>query len=382
MRILFVYPTIYPDFIGGVEHRNYELAAALARRGHKVTLAGLCNRPLADSPQLAVVAMGTLGDLYNTKGRRSTRQALRFARLVPRLDLRPYDVVETANIPYIHLVPLAVKCALAGKPLLVTWYEYWGPYWKRYLGSLKAPAYRMVEWLTAQLGTSVTATSQLTRERLAKSRLRGTVDLVPCGIHVATVREAAAQATRGTGPPLVYAGRLLEEKRIDLLLAAVARLARLAPHRSGVLLTVFGEGPYRDRLQALASALGVADRVVFRGHVAESVEVWRELGRARVAVQPSEREGFGLFPLEALAAGLPVVYCESTESAVPELVRHEVEGVQCRPDAEELAAVLERLLTDADEWERLSGNARERARSYDWDEIARRIEWRMMKLEG
>lgn len=377
MKLLLLYPTIYPDFIGGVEHRNYELARALARRGHQVTLAGLCNRPLAGSPNLEVLAMGKLGGLYNTKGRRSTRQALRFARLVPRLDLRPYDVVETANIPYIHLVPLAAKCRLAGKPLLVTWYEYWGPYWKRYLGSLKAPFYRIVEWLTAQLGTSVTATSRLTRERLAKSRLRGAVDLVPCGIHVATVRDAAEQAQRGAGPPLIYAGRLLEEKRIDLLLGA---LALLAPRVPGALLTVFGEGPDRERLAALTAELGLADRVVFRGHVEDNREVWRELGRARVAVQPSEREGFGLFPLEAMAAGLPVVTCESTESAVPELVRHGVEGLQCRPDPRELAAVLERLLADRAEWERLSGNARERATLYDWDEIARQIEGRCRAL--
>lgn len=374
MKVLFLYPTIYPDFIGGVEHRNYELAAALARRGHEVTLAGLCNRPLADAPHLTVLAMGKLGDIYNTRGRRSTRQALRFAALVPRLDLRPYDVVETANIPYIHLVPLAAKCALTGKPLLVTWYEYWGPYWKRYLSPLQAPAYRIVEWLTAQLGTSVTATSELTRERLAKSRLRGGVDLVPCGIHVATVREAAAGGTRGSGPPLVYAGRLLEEKRIDLLLRAVALLA---PRRPGRLLTVFGEGPYRERLEALTAELGLLDRVAFSGHVPDNVEVWRELGRARVAVQPSEREGFGLFPLEAMAAGLPVVYCTSTESAVPELVRHGVEGIESRPEPEELAEALGRLLDDSQEWERLSRNARERAALYDWDEIARRIEERL-----
>ena len=40
MKILLVYETVYPDFIGGVESRNYELAAALRRRGHEVTLAG------------------------------------------------------------------------------------------------------------------------------------------------------------------------------------------------------------------------------------------------------------------------------------------------------------------------------------------------------
>jgi glycosyltransferase involved in cell wall biosynthesis len=114
--------------------------------------------------------------------------------------------------------------------------------------------------------------------------------------------------------------------------------------------------------------------VDFRGHVETSEEVWENLGRAQIAVQPSEREGFGLFPLEAMAAGLPVVYCESPESAVPELVRHGVEGFCCPPEPAALAEALDRLLTNGEEWSRLQRNALERAAGYDWDEIAKRIE--------
>jgi glycosyltransferase involved in cell wall biosynthesis len=381
LKVLILYETVYPDFIGGVEHRNYELAAALCRRGHEVTLAGFC-RPLPGiPPRLTVRSLGDLGALYNASGRRSTRKAIRFALTVPRVDVRDFDVVETANMPYIHILPLALKCALAKKPLLVTWYEYWGDYWKGYVGPWKAPFYQAVEWLTGQLGTAVTATSRLTQERLARHRRRGGVELVPCGIHVEAVRWAAA-ARHGEGPPLIYAGRLLREKRLDLLLRAVAHLA---PRHPGVLLTLFGDGPHRQALVDLAGELGILDRIDFRGHVETSREVWENLGRARIAVQPSEREGFGLFPLEAMAAGLPVVYCESSESAVPELVRHGVEGLCCRPEPEALAAALERLLADREEWTRLHRNALERAAGYDWDEIARRIEatcWRLMGQPG
>ncbi|HEV2844165.1 MAG TPA: glycosyltransferase family 4 protein, partial [Thermoanaerobaculia bacterium] len=326
MKILIVYETVYPDFIGGVEHRNYELAAALCRRGHEVTLTGFCKPLPGIPPRLKVRSLGELGALYNEAGQRSTRQAIRFAFTVPRIDVRDYDVVETANMPYIHIFPLAVKCALAGKPLRVTWYEYWGDYWKGYLGALKAPVYKAIEWCTGQVGTAVTATSLLTRDRLARKRRRGEVELVPCGIDVGEVQRAAGvdQPRHGEGPPLIYAGRILREKRIALLLRAVRLLADRHP---GVLLTVFGNGPYKETLIRLADELGIADRVDFRGHVEANTEVWRNLGRARVAVQPSEREGFGLFPLEAMAAGLPVVYCESPESAVPELVRDGVEGV-------------------------------------------------------
>ena len=379
MKILLLYEAVYPDFLGGVESRNHELSIALARRGHEVTMAGFRKpRPSPDPPGVRVLSLGERESLTNAAGQRSTRLAIRFALTIPRLDVSGYDVVETANMPYIHIFPLALKCALAGKPLLVTWYEYWGDYWKGYVGRLKAPVYKAIEWLTGQLGTAVTATSRLTQERLASRRDRSRVELVACGIHVDQVQRAAGamdmdvDAPRhGEGPPLVYAGRLLREKRIDLLLRAVARLADRHP---GVLLTVFGDGPYRETLERLADELGIAERVDFRGHVETYDEVWSNLGHARVAVQPSEREGFGLFPLEAMAAGLPVVYCESSESAVPELVRDGIEGICTAPEPAALARALERLLTDDAEQLRLRANALARAAGYDWDEIARQIE--------
>ena len=352
----------------------------------ELTLAGFCSGLTSTVENLRIVSLGELGEiggLYNRAGRRSTRQALRFAAALRRLDLAPYDAVETPNMPYVHLLPLAFKCAAAGKPLLVTWYEHWGAYWRGYVGRFRAPAYRAVEWLTSQLGTAVTATSDLTRGRLAAARWRAgggaAVELLPCGIAVARVRSAAGER-REDGPPLIYAGRLLEHKRLDLLLRAVQVLAREASGAGppGPWLTVFGEGPDRRRLEALAGELGVAGGVVFRGHVKSSEEVWRELGRARLAVQPSAREGFGLFPLEAMAAGLPVVYCGSPESAVGELVRDGLEGVAVAAEPAALAAALAALLAPAagadTERRRLGRNAQARAAAYDWEAIAARIE--------
>ncbi len=371
MHVLILYETVFPGFIGGVETRNYELARALVRRGHEVTLAGFCSGLTGEPPRLHVRSLGDLGGrLYNAAGKRSTRQALRFAAAAARFDLTPYDVVETPNMPYVHLFPLAARCRAAGKPLVVTWYEYWAGYWRGYVGALKAPAYRAVEWATAHLGTLATATSELTERRVA-ARRRGAVELVPCGIDVGRVRAAAARRSTSGEPPLVFAGRLIAHKRLELLLAALRHLDDAPP---GLLLTVFGDGPARPALEAMAAQLGVADRISFRGHVAASDEVWSALGGARIAVQPSAREGFGLFPLEAMAAGLPVVYCESSESAVPELVRHGVEGLRCAPEPEALAAALRRLLGDGEEWSRMSATARARAEHYDWGEIARRFE--------
>lgn len=384
LSILLLYDCIYPGSVGGVEHRNYELARALAGRGHRVTLAGFADAKDIPAPGVEIVPLGARGRLYAASGKRSTGEALRFAAKVARMDLSPYDLVETANIPYVHLFPLALRCRLARKPLVVTWYEYWGAYWREYLGPVRWLPYAAIERLAVPLGRKAIADSRLAADRV-QARRGGEVPVVPVGIPIEAIRAAASRPAESTEPatepasPLIYAGRLLREKRVDLLLDAVALLPP-APGPADPLLTILGTGPERERLEEQARALGIADRIRFLGHLPTNADVWRALGRAQVAVQPSSREGFGLFPLEAMAAGLPVVYCESPESALPELVRPGLEGICTAPVPSALAAALARLLADETERERLAQGARERSEAYGWESIAGRLENLFLEL--
>lgn len=369
-KILILNERLFPSALGGVERRNHDLAVELGRRGHEVTLIGFGRGPSPPPPGVRCLSLGELGRLYGPDGKRRTFHALSFAWRAALLDLAPYDVVEASNIPYVHLLPLALRCAVAGRPLLVTWYEYWGPYWKTYLGPLRAPFYRAGEWLAAQLGTAVVATSRLTAERLGARRHRpGTVAVVGCGLHDEEIRKSARETDR-SAPELVFAGRLMAEKRVDLLLRAVARLSGERPPR----LVVFGDGPERSSLEALSERLGVSSRVTFRGHVEDATELWRAIGRAQVAVQPSSREGFGLFPLEAMTLGVPVVYCHSEESALPELVRDGMEGLSVEAAEGPLAAALERLLSDEPLRAALGDGGARRATDYSWSKVGGEME--------
>lgn len=385
LSILLLYDCIYPGSVGGVEHRNFELARALAARGHKVTLAGFADAKDTPAPGVEILPLGPRGRLYAASGKRSTGEALRFAAKVARMDLAPYDLIETANIPYVHLFPLALRCRRAKKPLVVTWYEYWGTYWREYLGPIRWLPYAAIERLAVPLGTAAIADSRLAADRVQAHR-GGEVPVVPVGIPIEAIRKAAgepaaepAQPGAEPAPPLIYAGRLLREKRVDLLIEAVALLPQ-APDPSTPLLAILGTGPERDQLEEQARDLGLAERIRFLGHLATNADVWRALGRAKVAVQPSSREGFGLFPLEAMAAGLPVVYCESPESALPELVRSGLEGTCTAPEPKALAVALARLLSDEPERERLARGARERSEAYGWEAIAGRMENLFLEL--
>jgi glycosyltransferase involved in cell wall biosynthesis len=371
LSILLFYDCVYPDSVGGVEHRNYELARALAARGHRVTLAGFCAERSMPFERVEILPVGRPGRLYNAGGKRSSAEALRLALGAARIDLAPFDVIESANIPYAHLPVLAARCRLRQKPFVVTWHEYWGRYWASYVG-WKWPLYAAIERVTAPLGTEVCAVSRLTANRVQTQRGKS-VRVIPNGVPVLRIRDIAARAASGAGPPLVYAGRLLREKRLHLLLEAVARLA-VSARWSSPVLAVLGDGPDRERLIRLAADLGIEQAVRFHGSLPTSAEVWHHIAQSRIAVQPSSREGFGLFPLEAMAAGLPVVYCESSESAIGELVHAGVDGVCTAADPDALAAGLEALLSDHAEVRRLGGNAGRHAERFDWSAVAAEVE--------
>ncbi len=387
LRWLFFYDCIYPESLGGVEHRNHQLARELGRLGHEVVLSGWAEGPSAPHPNVRIKPVARASRRYLARGRRSGRDAVLLASQVRRIPLDGIDIVETANIPYLHLPLLAWRCRRRGIPLLVTWHEHWGRYWRQHRPP-RGPGpgmwrfYALCERLSLWFGSQAVAVSQLTADRIGAVRGEP-VEVLPNGIPFERIRTLATEA-RDAGaegrqaPPLVHAGRLIPEKRVDLLIEAVVRLAatdtgdRLAGER-GALLRIIGSGPAEADMRALVDRLGAQHLVDFAGRLPHSEDVWRAVAGASIAVQPSAREGFGLFPLEAMAAGVPVVHCRSPDSAVRELVRDGRDGWAVDADAGALARCLERLLEAPEELAAASRPAVERASGYDWTAVARRF---------
>jgi len=112
---------------------------------------------------------------------------------------------------------------------------------------------------------------------------------------------AAGAAARAEYDPLaiVVAGRLAEEKHLDVLVRAVAAARQELP---GLRLDIYGEGD-RGRVLAAIEEAGAADHVHLMGH--KSLD--GVLGSYALYASASTSEGFGLTVLEALAAGLPIV---------------------------------------------------------------------------
>jgi glycosyltransferase involved in cell wall biosynthesis len=111
---------------------------------------------------------------------------------------------------------------------------------------------------------------------------------------------------------LLYVGRLLQHKRVDLLLDS---LSQLKSQGSLYTLSVVGQGPLLDALIDKATRLGISSQVTFYSKPLKSEDIWGLMGTCKVFVSPSEREGFGIAALEAITAGTRVLVSSHSDNA-------------------------------------------------------------------
>jgi D-inositol-3-phosphate glycosyltransferase len=207
------------------------------------------------------------------------------------------------------------------------------------------------------------------------------VHVVEPGIDLATFQpldRAVARRKIGYGPGrlLLFVGRLERLKGVEIAIRALA-LMRDRDH-DDLRLIVLGEDSRdgdeseKQRLKAVASALGVRDRVDFLGSVAHH-ELPYFYAAADACVMPSYSESFGLVALEAQACGRPVV--ASGVSGLRSVVRDEVSGYLI--DGDNPAAYAERigrLLADPEFAQQMGRRGRLLAQRFSWTRTADRLE--------
>jgi glycosyltransferase involved in cell wall biosynthesis len=167
--------------------------------------------------------------------------------------------------------------------------------------------------------------------------------------------ELAPPELAGDHPVIAAAGRLANVKNYPLLIAAVAELQARTP----VHVWILGEGPERDRLEALAAERGVASLVRFLGFQRNP---WRFIARADVFALTSVYEGFGNVLVEAMACGTPVVATRSPGTI--EIVTDEANGRLVEHDARAIADAIDELLTDRAKRDALVARASESVAHY------------------
>jgi glycosyltransferase involved in cell wall biosynthesis len=173
------------------------------------------------------------------------------------------------------------------------------------------------------------------------------------------LQDAASYRTADAEPFVLSAGRLESLKRPELLVRAAAFLP------AGTRAEIVGEGTQREELERLAEALGVADRVRFRGRVSDG-ELRDLYARCAVVFYAPFDEDYGLVTVEAFQSRKPVV--TTTDAGGPlEFVREGVSGLVTAPEPEAIGAALARLLGDAPAARRMGEAGYDSVRGLSWD---------------
>jgi glycosyltransferase involved in cell wall biosynthesis len=167
------------------------------------------------------------------------------------------------------------------------------------------------------------------------------------------------------GKVLAYAGRLTEQKSLDVALEALAD----SPE---VTLLVAGEGPERSRLEGRAAELGLDGRIRFLGAV-DRDQVLRVFRAADASLLSSSWENFPHTIVEALAVGTPVI--ATAVGGVPEVVRDGENGLLVRPGSPSaLTDAIRRFFADDELRSQLSAAAASSVRHLEEERLLARIE--------
>ena len=373
LRIAYVYDALYPHLVGGGERRFHELAHRLSRQ-HDVHYISWRYWEGADDDvqqRVRLHGVGPAPALYGADGRRTVREALSFAaRLMPAVFRGGYDVIDCSATPYLPLYGCWAAAWWSETPLVATWHEVWGDHWNEYLADrpVVARAARLAEARAVRLGDRHVAVSSFTAERMVEAGLGpDRIRVVGNGLPWQDFDRAPTSNIRST---LVYVGRLIEDKRVDLLIEAVARLRG---EFRDLRCLVIGDGPQRGALEALSARLDLGHHIWFLGPVSDG-EKLSLLKASQVLVLPSVREGFGIAAVEGQAAGLVPVVARSPHSAAPSILHDGVDGLVCDPTVDSLTDAVRALLTDPFRMALMRAAAARAARRWDWDRIALEME--------
>lgn len=206
------------------------------------------------------------------------------------------------------------------------------------------------------------AISEYARQRLVdlgcpESRIR----VHRMGIDCRAIRYVPRFPPEGRKTRLLTVARLVEKKGIAYALEAVAMLVA---DGWDIEYVIVGDGPLRPALEARARALGIGDRVRFRGALTED-RVREELGDAAIFLLPSvtapngDQEGIPVVLMEAMASGMPVV--ATAYAGIPELVEDGRSGCLVpERDAAAIAARLVWLLERPGAWAGIGAHGRAR----------------------
>jgi glycosyltransferase involved in cell wall biosynthesis len=323
--VCLVYDCLFPYTVGGAERWYRNLAEHLVADGHDVTYVTLRQWDrgveLDLDPRVRVVVAGPRMALYTDERRRIAPPIVFGVGVLWHLlrHGRRYDVVHTASFPYFSLLAAAALRPAMGYRLVVDWHEAWSKaYWRDYLGAIGGAIGYFVQRRCIRVSQRAFCFSRLYAARLRAGGLRGEPTILP-GQYTGSAEVPVARATE---PVVVFAGRLIPEKRAA---QAVAAFAVAAGRIEGLRGEFYGDGPTRADLLSAIAEHGVEGAITAPGFT-DAARIDTALRGAMCMLSTSRREGYGLIVVEAAARATPSVVVAGEDNAASELIADGVNG--------------------------------------------------------
>ncbi|MCU1492134.1 MAG: group 1 glycosyl transferase [Acidimicrobiaceae bacterium] len=344
---------------GGAEIYCERIAERFHAHGARVTLVTAGYRGAArrtETPFCTIVRMGNTFTVYP------------LALLWILLRLRRIDaVIDSQNgIPFFSpaVVRQRTPVALLIHHVHQHQFALYFPRWLTFIGRFLEN--QASSWVYGLRPVCVVSPSSRTEVRRQLS-FRGPIFLVPCG-QDATRNEA--EVARSERPRIIYVGRFVRQKRLELLIRAIGEV--VINEVPDMELHLVGDGEERIALERLVEELGLREQVVFHGKVSDARRD-ELVASSWLCVSPSVAEGWGMSIMEAAAYGVPALSLR-----VPGLQDTIEDGVTgwLADDKDDfgkaIVAALRTLeeLTTAQVW---ANRCRARAQRFNWNATADRL---------
>lgn len=274
---------------------------------------------------------------------------------VPMLDLPflhelnqvPFDIVH-AHTPFVSALVATRIAKKRGIPLVATLHsKYYDDFLLKTHSEMIAKTVVSVIVSFFNKCDEVWTVNDATAEVLRGYGFRGEIVVMPNGTDLWYPTEEDAKKAEerfglGSGDVFLFVGQQNFKKNLGTVLEAAALYHKTHPDFS---LVFAGQGPDSEKLSEMANSLGLSERVVFTGHIADRETLKCLYSRADLFVFPSLYDTAGLVVREAAAAGTPSLLIEG--SCAAEGIRDGENGFLCRNTPEDVCACMERALKTA-----------------------------------
>ena len=319
-RVVIVSDALAPWHVGGKEERYAQLAKHFQSDDIEIIFATM--KWWQGEDPAGYVSICPKYAMYNSDGSRSIYQSIRFAIACLKIYKLKPDLIEGDQIPFLQIFTLWFVAKMRGVPLTVTWHEVWGiNYWQEYAPKIARFA-AICEKLTMRLPDLIISNSDFTASRL---RSFGVGDnrliIIENNLDFNFINEATTELA---GYEILYAGRLISHKKVEILIEAMQILTRAHPN---IRMGIIGDGPESNKLKQITNDAKLDGNITFLGEIPNHKDVLGIMKKSNIFVSASEREGYGQSVLEALYLGLYVIVADNPNNAAATFVRNYPNGI-------------------------------------------------------